>query len=109
MPIRPGKHKPNTPKAATATVAVKVPTVKPTWGGGRGGRPWRRLREQILIRDNYLCQCCLANDGRVTMATEVDHIVNVASGGTDDWGNLSSICAPCHKVKTARESNPSSR
>ncbi len=36
-------------------------------------------------------------------ATEVDHIVNVESGGTDDDSNLEAICSPCHKAKTARE------
>lgn len=71
-----------------------------SWGSGRGGRPWRRKRESILIRDNYTCRAC----GLTTQALEVDHIVNVAEGGTDEDGNLQAICIPCHKAKTARES-----
>lgn len=71
-----------------------------SWGSGRGGRPWRRKRESILIRDNYTCRVC----GLTTKELEVDHIVNVAQGGTDDDGNLQAICIPCHKAKTARES-----
>ncbi|NMY81657.1 HNH endonuclease [Pseudomonas rhodesiae] len=71
-----------------------------SWGLGRGGRPWRRKRESILIRDNYTCRVC----GLTTKDLEVDHIVNVAQGGTDDDGNLQAICVPCHKAKTARES-----
>lgn len=71
-----------------------------SWGAGRGGRPWRRKRESILIRDNYTCRVC----GLTTKDLEVDHIVNVAQGGTDDDGNLQAICVPCHKAKTARES-----
>ncbi|GHB30560.1 HNH endonuclease [Salinicola rhizosphaerae] len=69
---------------------------------GRGGRPWRRIRDRVLQRDKGLCQACL-RAGRVTPATEVDHIVNLESGGTDDDSNLEAICSPCHKAKTARE------
>ena len=70
------------------------------WGAGRGGRPWRRLREKIIFRDCYTCRSC----GVVTDAPEVDHIINVAQGGTDDESNLQTLCASCHKKKTARES-----
>jgi 5-methylcytosine-specific restriction protein A len=70
------------------------------WGSGRGGRPWRRKRGAILLRDKYTCQVC----GQVTTALEVDHIVNRAQGGSDDDENLQAICIPCHKVKTASES-----
>lgn len=70
---------------------------------GRGGRPWRRLREQILQRDRHLCQTC-KRKGMVTPAYEVDHIKNVASGGSNAPSNLEAICRSCHAVKTARES-----
>ena len=70
------------------------------WGSGRGGRPWRRKRESILLRDKYTCQSC----GLVTLDLEVDHVVNIAQGGTDDEANLQSLCVPCHKTKTAVES-----
>jgi len=39
----------------------------------------------------------------VTPATEVDHIIQKANGGTDDLNNLQSINRECHKIKTARE------
>lgn len=70
------------------------------WGSGRGGRPWRRKRESILVRDNYTCRAC----GLITKSLEVDHIINIAEGGTDDDSNLQALCIPCHKAKTARES-----
>lgn len=73
-----------------------------TYGQGRGGRPWRRLRERILQRDSYVCQAC-AREGRVQIAHEVDHIVNIAAGGTDDPGNLEAICRDCHQKKTQQE------
>ncbi len=62
------------------------------------GASWRRLRKQILDRDQHLCQVC-----RKQTATEVDHIIGKADGGTDDPGNLQAICTRCHKKKTARE------
>lgn len=74
-------------------------------GSGRGGRPWRRTREEVLKRDNYLCQCedC-KRLGRVRPAHEVDHVVPLAQGGTDSLSNLAAINHDCHRVKTLRES-----
>lgn len=48
----------------------------------------------------FTCQAC----GRVTEGGEVDHIVPLAKGGTDDPSNLQWLCRePCHADKTARE------
>ena len=69
------------------------------WGKGRGGRPWRRIRERILQRDLYTCQAC----GLVAADAEVDHIVNLAQGGGEGDENLQTLCGPCHRAKTARE------
>ncbi|MDF3837140.1 HNH endonuclease [Cupriavidus basilensis] len=68
------------------------------------GYRWQRLREFILARDCGICQCeeCKAL-GRVRIATEVDHRVPKAEGGTDDPENLRAINADCHKAKTGRE------
>lgn len=72
------------------------------YGQGRGGRPWRRLREYVLQRDGGMCQCedCKGQD---KIAHEVDHVIPLARGGTDDPGNLRAINRDCHKAKTARE------
>jgi len=40
---------------------------------------------------------------RITPATEVDHIVGKAQGGTDAADNLEAICKACHQAKTASE------
>lgn len=66
------------------------------------GRPWRRLRDRIMRRDCYLCQSC-KRAGRVTVATECDHIRPVADGGTDAPENLQALCKRCHGIKTALE------
>jgi 5-methylcytosine-specific restriction enzyme A len=67
------------------------------------GAEWDRLRLVILKRDKYLCQVCLRK-GIVTSCNIVDHIVPKAEHGTDDPGNLQSICRPCHQEKTLAES-----
>jgi 5-methylcytosine-specific restriction protein A len=74
-------------------------------GSGRGGRPWRRLRDLVLRRDHFICHCdeCKALD-RIRPAHEVDHIVAVAEGGTDEPSNLRAINHDCHELKTRRES-----
>lgn len=65
------------------------------------GRPWQRLRDQILQRDRYLCQC-EACGKRIAplLADEVDHIVPLARGGDNSPGNLQAINRECHKRKT---------
>jgi 5-methylcytosine-specific restriction protein A len=71
------------------------------------GHAWRIKRARILKRDHYLCQSC-AKIGRVTSASEVDHVVSRANGGTEDDDNLQSLCNPCHKAKTATEKGQTS-
>ncbi len=63
------------------------------------GYAWQKLRITIFERDGYLCQVC-KRAGRITPATEIDHIKNKASGGTDESDNLQAICKTCHKIKT---------
>lgn len=66
------------------------------------GTYWQKLRQTILVRDKYLCQACLAA-GRLVQATDVDHILPKAAGGTDEPDNLQALCRACHKQKTAKE------
>ncbi|WP_040642633.1 HNH endonuclease [Psychrobacter aquaticus] len=66
------------------------------------GHAWRRLREEVLRRDGYLCVSC-SKSVRYVPATDVDHIINKANGGTDELKNLQSLCKKCHRTKTANE------
>lgn len=87
-------------KPRLTTTKSTTYTPKKNWGKGRGGRQWRKLKDEILVRDNYTCQCC----GRVGGKLELDHIINLASGGTDDKDNLQILCRDCHRTKTQNES-----
>jgi len=64
---------------------------------GYGSR-WRKLR-LMQLRRYPLCQWPGCNKP----ATDVDHIVPRASGGTDDADNLQSLCHAHHSVKTATQ------
>jgi 5-methylcytosine-specific restriction protein A len=68
------------------------------------GAEWERQRKQALMRDAGLCQPC-RQQGRISVAKQVDHIRPKAAGGTDDLDNLQSICVACHQAKTDREKN----
>ena len=73
------------------------------WQGKGSTRSQRKERAAVLRRDRGLCIPCVAK-GFYTLATQVDHVVNLASGGEDSMANKQSICDPCHKEKTAKES-----
>lgn len=76
------------------------------------GAEWSRLRKTILERDCGICKCqyCKAS-GKVTLATEVDHVVSRAKAAALGWSkarteapeNLQAINSDCHKRKTAEE------
>ncbi|MCP4597784.1 HNH endonuclease signature motif containing protein [Neptuniibacter sp.] len=72
-------------------------------GRGRGGRPWRRIRERIKERDKGLCQICL-KAGLMVPGTICDHIIPEAEGGRTTDDNLQMICRKCNDRKTQQES-----
>ena len=65
------------------------------------GSQWRKLRAFILNREP-LCRHC-AENGHTELASDLDHIVPKAQGGTDDPDNLQPLCHSCHSRKTATE------
>jgi hypothetical protein len=60
----------------------------------------KRLRYEILTRDNNTCRYCHATDTPLT----IDHVVPTALGGTDDPSNLVAACKDCNAGKSS--SNP---
>ena len=59
------------------------------------------LRTRIL-RANPLCVTC-QRIGRLTAATEVDHIDPLYKGGSNSSSNLQGLCHDCHAAKTAAD------
>lgn len=71
---------------------------------GRKLQAWRKA----LFESNPLCAECW-RDGRVTPATERDHIIPWSDGGTDDLDNIQALCADCHEAKSQIESQKAKR
>lgn len=63
---------------------------------------WRKVRKVILAGEPLCRQCEL--EGRVTIATDVDHIVELSKGGEKcDPANLRPLCRACHRRRHAAE------
>ena len=59
----------------------------------RVGPGWAAMRRRVLAEEPT-CRSCGAP------ATDVDHIIPLANGGTSDRSNLQALCGPCHWSKT---------
>lgn len=60
---------------------------------------WPQLRSQVIARAHGLCE----HDDCNYPGKDVDHIINLANGGTHALNNLQLLCTWHHKQKTARE------
>ena len=63
---------------------------------GVRAKGWAKTRLAILQRDGYECHYC----GGV--ATEVDHVIPRASGGSEEPENLVASCMRCNRSKGKR-------
>ncbi len=61
----------------------------------RGHKSWLQTRLRVLLRDSYTCHYC-GREGH-----EVDHLIPIARGGTDDPANLVAACRSCNARKGA--------
>lgn len=72
-----------------------------TWykpGVERLPRNWKKLRLQVLYRDDYCRQ--IRGPLCVGQAREVDHIVDKHDHSLQ---NLQAVCIPCHRHKTKQQ------
>lgn len=70
------------------------------WRRGYDAR-WKRVRV-MWLRRHPLCVDLFGLHGNSPVAaTDVDHVVPLADGGSDDTTNLQSLCHSCHSRKTA--------
>lgn len=63
------------------------------------GRRWVGMRHVVLIEEP-VCRVCMRKP-----SSQVDHIIPLFKGGTDERSNLQGICDQCHDEKTARDLN----
>lgn len=75
---------------------------------GRHGRPWQRIRQQVLKRDPY---CKIRGPKCTGISTTVDHIVplSIAPHRAHDLTNLRGACTACNCSGGARLTNAKRR
>ena len=61
----------------------------------------RQLRHKVFKRDGYRCRECGASKDETSL--EIDHIVPVARGGTNDINNLQTLSRECNRMKHTDE------
>ena len=71
------------------------------------GSKWMAIRAR-WFREHPLCVHC-QEQGRVTAANRLDHVIPLIDGGKDDDSNYQSLCEPCHDIKTAAEAKARGR
>jgi hypothetical protein len=59
----------------------------------------KRLRYEVLRRDNHSCRYCGGSAPGVKLT--VDHVLPVALGGSDEPSNLVTACADCNAGKSS--------
>ncbi|MGH1436596.1 MAG: HNH endonuclease [Lewinella sp.] len=71
-------------------------------------REWKRLRDQVWLRDEGMCKQC-EREGRLMPLARgknhgvVDHIKPRERGGKDSMDNLELLCKPHHDSKSSYE------
>lgn len=54
------------------------------------------LRQEVLRRDQFRCQCCSIDVLDTGIRYETHHVCPVQFGGKSQPGNLKLLCGPCH-------------
>ena len=55
------------------------------------------VRKYVLQRNNYQCQSC--GKQKTEAKLNIDHIIPLATGGTNDISNLQVLCSRCNQQK----------
>jgi 5-methylcytosine-specific restriction endonuclease McrA len=62
------------------------------------GHQLNKIRN-LKMMEQPLCVVCLSK-GRTTLGQELDHIVPISKGGSNEDSNLQMLCSECHYLKT---------
>jgi 5-methylcytosine-specific restriction enzyme A len=55
------------------------------------------VRKYVFTRDNYQCKSCGKTNLETTL--NIDHIIPLAQGGSNDISNLQTLCQNCNQKK----------
>lgn len=65
---------------------------------------WKPIRAHILKRDNMTCHYC-GRSGLSAWQAQVDHMIPVKDGGSNDYFNLVTACRRCNLRKGTKSYN----
>lgn len=57
----------------------------------------KSVRKYVFQRDKYQCQSCGKSDREAKL--NIDHIIPLATGGSNDISNLQTLCRTCNQKK----------
>ena len=57
-----------------------------------------RKKIRVLWRQQMKCNIC--STGFMSREWDIDHVIPIFSGGTNDIDNLQALCLDCHREKT---------
>lgn len=61
----------------------------------------QKIRRELISKRKHVCQKCRKKKcDEEKCFCEIDHIIPVSKGGTDELFNLQVLCMFCHKDKT---------
>ena len=63
---------------------------------GNYSEDWKKLREERLRMDNYICQKCGFDGHKQKHLLNVHHKVALSRGGRNKLSNLITLCKKCH-------------
>ena len=81
-------------KASKAKNNLKKSTAKPK----KSRYISSTVRFAILNRDNYRCLACGANAKETKL--QIDHIIPISKGGSNNIENLQTLCIDCNRGKS---------
>ena len=58
------------------------------------------VRKYVYERDNFQCQSCGKKGTEIQL--NIDHIIPLAKGGSNDLSNLQTLCYQCNQAKSAK-------
>ncbi|WP_081288711.1 HNH endonuclease [Mycolicibacterium conceptionense] len=72
------------------------------WNQRNGRKIPEKIRQQVFERDGWQCQIRMPE--RCTgVATQIDHIIGWADGGTNSLDNLRGACRPCNAKRGSEQ------
>lgn len=85
------------------TIILLITNQKQSKTKSKIGSVTKKLREEILMRDNWTCQNCKKSIGQTKLQQpsdfHIDHIIPRSKGGSNEKDNLQVLCKSCNLIK----------